>query len=350
MPPHRTSTRQMRTLALWLTFALAGGVALAAACGGDSKANRDDASPTAALTPITLMLNWTPNNHHAGIYIAQQNGWYREAGIDLKIVEPGEAGADQVVAAGGADFGISQAESLLPARAAGAPLVSIATLLPHNDSSFFSLASAGIKRPKDLEGKTYGGYGGPLERELLNTLVRCDGGDPAKVKMVEVGNVDYLAGMEQKRFDFVWVFEGWDTLRARQVEGKNVDSIKFTDWLRCVPDWYTPVIMTTERTIQQRPEIVRAFLAATARGYAVAQQQPDVAAKLLLQAAPELDGRLVNASATYHATRYADAGHPWGVQDAKVWSDFAAFLRKSGLLEKDVPTEKVFTNDFLPKR
>ncbi|MDP2327968.1 MAG: ABC transporter substrate-binding protein, partial [Dehalococcoidia bacterium] len=104
----------------------------------------EEPEPAEALTPVTLMLNWTPNNHHAGIYIAQANGWYREAGIDLTIVEPAAAGADQVVAAGGADFGISQAESILPARAAGAEVVSIATLLPHNDSSMMALAASGI--------------------------------------------------------------------------------------------------------------------------------------------------------------------------------------------------------------
>lgn len=306
--------------------------------------------PAGGLTPVTLMLNWTPNNHHAGIYAALQNGWYRDEGIDLKIVEPAAAGADQVVAAGGADFGISQAESLLPARAAGAPVVSIATLLPHNDSSFFALASTGIKRPKDFEGKTYGGYGGPLERELLATLVKCDGGDPAKVKQVEVGNIDYLPGMEQKRFDFVWVFEGWDVLRAREVEHKDVTSVKFTDWEKCVPDWYTPVIIANEKTIKERPELVRKFLKATARGYGLAIGNPDQAATLLLKSAPELDKGLVTASAKYHAPKYAAKGRAWGVQEAQVWTDFAAFLRKSGLLEKDVAADAAFTNDFLPKQ
>lgn len=306
--------------------------------------------PAGRLTPVTLMLNWTPNNHHAGIYAALQNGWYKEAGIDLKIVEPASAGADQVVASGGADFGISQAESLLPARAAGAPVVSIATLLPHNDSSFFALTSSGIKRPKDFEGKTYGGYGGPLETELLSTLVKCDGGDPKKVKQVEVGNIDYLPGMEQKRFDFVWVFEGWDVLRSREVEHKDVTSVKFSDWEKCVPDWYTPVIITSEKTIKERPDLVRKFLKATARGYDLAIEKPDEAAALLLKSAPELDKGLVTASAKYHAPKYAAKGKAWGVQDAKVWTDFAAFLRKSGLLEKDVPASAAFTNDFLPKK
>jgi len=330
------------------TVALAAVVALGLmAC---SSVKKEEGPAAGALTSVTLMLNWTPNNHHAGIYAALQNGWYRDEGIDLKIVEPAAAGADQVVASGGADFGISQAESLLPARAAGAAVVSIATLLPHNDSSFFALTSAGIKRPKDFEGKTYGGYGGPLERELLSTLVKCDGGDPAKVKQVEVGNIDYLPGMEQQRFDFVWVFEGWDVLRAREVEHKDVTSVKFTDWEKCVPDWYTPVVIASEKTLKEQPDLVRKFLKATARGYDLAIANPDQAATLLLKSAPELDKGLVTASAKYHAPKYAAKGKAWGVQEVKVWTDFTAFLRKSGLLEKDVPANAAFTNDFLPKK
>lgn len=323
-----------------LTLAALGLVAVAC--------SSDEPEPAEALTPVTLMLNWTPNNHHAGIYIARANGWYREAGIDLTIVEPAAAGADQVVAAGGADFGISQAESILPARAAGADVVSIATLLPHNDSSMMALAASGITRPRDFQGKTYGGYGGPLENELLDRLVECDGGDPSLVKRVEVGNIDYLAGMDQGRFDFVWVFEGWDALRAREVEGRPINSVAFIDYLDCIPDWYTPTIITSAKTIEERPELVRAFLAATARGYQVAIDDPEQAATLLLQAVPELDEALVRASATYHASRYADEGRPWGVQEADVWTRFEAFLRQSGLLEVDVDPATAFTNDLLP--
>ncbi|MCC6237814.1 MAG: ABC transporter substrate-binding protein [Dehalococcoidia bacterium] len=310
----------------------------------------DEDAPTAdGLTPVTLMLNWTPNNHHAGIYLAEARGWYGEAGIDLRIVEPSQAGADAVVATGGADFGISQSESLLPARSEGAPIVAIATLLPYNDSSLMVLGDRGITRPRDLAGKRYGGYGGALETQLVKTLVACDGADPESVNFVEVGNIDYLVGMSSGRFDFVWVFEGWDVLRARAVTGANVASIKFVDYQNCIPDWYTPIIIASEKTLAERPELARRFLEATTRGYQAAAREPLEAANALLAAAPELDADLVKASAVYHASRYlADDGR-WGFQQADTWSRFAAFLRRAKLLEKDVDTTKAFTNDYLPR-
>lgn len=311
--------------------------------GGDTTAGDDGQQ-----RDVTLMLNWTPNAQHAGIYAARELGYYEDAGIDLEIVEPAETGVEPVVASGGAEFGIAQAESLLPARAAGVPVVSIATLLPHNDSSLMFLADAGIARPRDLEDHTYGGYGGSLETELINRLVECDGGDPSKVEFVEVGNVDYLTGMQRDRFDFAWVFNGWDALRADTVDGVDVETLPFIDYEACIPDWYTPLLLTSEDTIADDPELVEDFLAATARGYALAISDPQQAADLLLAAAPELDRALVEASTSYHAERFAEEGEPWGVQDAEVWSDFGDFLVDAGLLEETLDTQAVFTDEFLP--
>lgn len=323
--------------------------ALAVATLGLAACTDADEAETApiAVVDATLMLNWTPNAQHAGIYLAHANGWYEEAGIRLTIVEPAVTGADQVVGSGAAQFGISQAESILPARAAGVPVVSIAAILPHNDSSFMALASSGITRPADFAGRTYGGYGGLLETELLAQLMSCDGADPATLNHVEVGNIDYLSAMDQGHFDFVWVFEGWDVLRAREVEGVAVNSVAFVDWLDCIPDWYTPTFITSEALIAQDPDLVRAFLAATFRGYRAAMADPQAAADALLAAAPELDEALVRLSTEYHATRFEDED-AWGTQQHAVWQDFAAFLLDAGLLEQEVDAGAAFTNAFLP--
>jgi len=301
-----------------------------------------------ARRDVILMLNWTPNAQHAGIYAADQLGFYDEAGIDLEIVEPATSGVEPVVAQGEADFGLAQAESLLPARAAGVPVVSIASLLPHNDSSLMALSDSGITRPRDLEQHTYGGYGGALETELINRLVTCDGGDPDEVEFVEVGNVDYLTGMQRDRFDFAWVFNGWDALRAEAVDGVDMSTIPFVEHTDCIPDWYTPLVLTSESMLEDDPDLVTDFLTATSRGYWVAIDDPERAAALLLEAVPELDRELVEASAEYHSTRFVDPDRPWGHQEAQVWSDFAAFLVDAGLLDEPIDITEAFTDEFVP--
>ena len=330
-----------------MALLVVGLLALAACSSGGGSGDGDDAAG-GGTREVTLMLNWTPNAQHAGIYAAEALGYYEDAGIDLTIVEPADTGVEPVVAQGDADFGIAQAESLLPARAAGVPVVSIATLLPHNDSSLMALADSGIERPRDLEGRTYGGYGGALETELVQRLVECDGGDPDRVEFVEVGNVDYLTGMQRDRFDFAWVFNGWDALAAEEVQDVAVTTIPFIGHLDCIPDWYTPLLLTSESTLEEDPELVRDLLAATARGYELAVADPGRAADLLLDAVPELDRDLVEASTTYHASRFIEDGQAWGHQEAAVWSDFGAFLVEAGLLDEPVDTDAAFTDDVLP--
>ncbi len=318
-------------------------------------------TPTAAVgapengkrTVVTLVLDWTPNTNHSGFYLAKQNGFYKENGLEVNIIEPGADGGLAQLAAGNAQFVVSVAESLLPARAAGVKVVSVASIIQHNTSSLIVPKDRGITRPKELEGKTYGGFGGPLEKALIDKLVTCDGGDPSKVKYVEIGNVDYKIGLERKDYDAVWVFDGWDALRLSEIEGMPLVSMPFFSTAGptagCIPDWYTPLLATSESMIVAKPELVRSFVTATAKGFELARTDAPAAAAALLKGAPELDRALVEKSSAYLATRYADAGTKWGLQDATVWSSFSTFLSDSKILESPVDTANVFTNDFLAK-
>lgn len=320
-----------------------------AACGGDDGPGTN--ADGDGNREVTLMLDWTPNTNHSGFYLARAEGYYRDAGLDVTIIEPSADGGLPQLAAGNAQFAVSVAEQLLPAREQGAEVVSIAAILAHNTSSLVIPADRGVTRPRDLEGKKYGGFGGELEKALLDTLVSCDGGDPSKVQYVEVGNVDYNQGFEQGDFDAVWVFDGWDVIRLRDVLGLEVTTIPFYASLGqagCLPDWYTPLLATSQQLIDEDPELVRSFLAATARGFEDARTDPDGAAKALLAAAPELDAQLVELSAAYLADRYGDAGRAWGGQDPAVWAAFAGFLKENGLLGAEVDETKAFTDEFLP--
>jgi len=321
---------------------LLAGLLAAAGCG-----EQTGGSPEKAKR-VTLVLDWTPNTNHGGIYLAQARGWYRDAGLDVRIIQPGDSGSLQLLASGRADFAISVAEEVLPARAQGLPVVSVGAIIQHNTSSLLALKSSGIARPRDLAGKTYGGYGGVLERALVSALVRCDGADPKTVKFVEVGESDYRIGLTRRLYDFVWIFDGWDKIRMEQIDRLPVTTIPFAAHTDCIPDWYTPLIATNERLLNSDPATARAFMAATARGYREAMARPDQAAGALLDAAPELDRRLVDRSARYLSQRYAGSPARWGRQDAGTWERFSGFLHHAGLLTKRVDVTKAYTNDYLP--
>jgi ABC-type nitrate/sulfonate/bicarbonate transport system substrate-binding protein len=314
-------------------------LAAVAGCGGSST------SPT---QKVTVVLDWTPNTNHAGVYLAKQQGAYEQAGLDVDIVEPDQAGGIAQVAAGNAQFAFSYAEQVLPVRALGTPVVSIATVLRTNTSSLASPSDRKITRPRDLAGKTYGTFGGPIEEPLIKALVACDGGDPDTVRFVDVGNADYNVGFRKHAYDAVWVFDGWDVIRLRAIARTPVTTIAFRDHLDCIPDWYTPVIVTSETLVHEQPELVRAFLAATSEGYRTAISSPQAAADALMTGAPESDRALVEASARFLAPFYASSSGAWGRQDAAVWDGFDAFLRRSKIVTAAAPVADAFTNDFLP--
>ncbi|HVX46650.1 MAG TPA: ABC transporter substrate-binding protein [Mycobacteriales bacterium] len=302
----------------------------------------------AGETKLTLLLDWTPNTNHSGIYIAKVKGWYKKAGIDLRIIEPGQdSNATQMLATGKADFAISTEEDVTPAVAQGLPVVSVGAIMQHNTSSLVALRSSGIRRPRDLAGKKYGGFGGQLEKQLVDAMVSCDGGDPSTVHYVQVGNADYRVGLTKKFYDFIWVFDGWEGLQFTKIDHLKTVSLPFRNYPKCVPDWYTPLIATSQRLIKSDPDVVRKFMQTTRRGYQVAMQDPAAATDALMAAAPDLDRKLVQLSAQYLAGRYSAKPADWGLQQKSVWVRMTKFLRKAGLIDKDIDVGDAFTNRFL---
>jgi ABC-type nitrate/sulfonate/bicarbonate transport system substrate-binding protein len=118
--------------------------------------------------------------------------------------------------------------------------------------------------------------------------------------------------------------------------------------VQCIPDYYTPVIITSEKMIAEQPDLVRRFLAATSAGYRFAIDRPAEAAEILLQAAPELDAELVRRSQQYLATQYQADAPRWGEQKLEVWRAYAQWMAERNLIARMIEPEKAFTNEFLP--
>ena len=120
------------------------------------------------------------------------------------------------------------------------------------------------------------------------------------------------------------------------------------DYFDCVPDYYTPVVIASEDTIANRPEVVKAFMEALSRGYDVAIEDPGEGARLLLAAAPELDTELVNASQDW-LSEYYQAGAPrWGEQKESVWQDYINWMVEHDILSAPISAADAFTKEFLP--
>jgi ABC-type nitrate/sulfonate/bicarbonate transport system substrate-binding protein len=108
------------------------------------------------------------------------------------------------------------------------------------------------------------------------------------------------------------------------------------------------VLITSEKMIAEKPDLVRQFLTATSAGYRFAIENPDAAADILLKAAPELDATLVKRSQQYLAGQYQAEAPRWGEQKLDVWRDYAQWMADRGLIARMIEPEKAFTNQFLP--
>ncbi len=310
--------------------------------------NSKDAKETSKkkLKKVTIVLDWTPNTNHTGLYVAKDQGYFKEQGLDVEIIQPGDTGADQLVASGKADFGVSYQEGITQARVQGVPLVSIAAVIQHNTSGFASPVAKNIKTPKDFEGKTYGGWGSPVEKAVIDSLMKTENADVKKVDIINAGDADFFT-MVKKDVDFAWIYYGWTGVEA-ELRGEKLNMIYLTDYSKKL-DYYTPVLATNEKMIQNDPETVKAFVKAASQGYQYAIDQPDKAADILIKAAPDLDPKLVKKSQQWLADKYQDDAKQWGKQKLEVWENYANWMDDHGLLEGKFDPKKAFTNDFLPQ-
>lgn len=298
------------------------------------------------LQKVSVVLDWTPNTNHTGLYVAKEKGYFSEEGLDVDIIMPGEAGADQLTATGKADFGVSYQESITQARIQGVPLVSIAAIIQHNTSGFASPAEKNIKSPKDFAGKTYGGWGSPVEKSVLDSLMKIENANVEDVSIVNMGDTDFFTAVKRD-IDFAWIFYGWTGVEA-ELRGEKINMVYLTDYTEKL-DYYTPVLATNEKMIEQNPDTVRAFVKAVSKGYEFSIENPEEAAQILLKAAPDLDAELVKKSQEWLAPYYQDDAARWGEQKLEVWENYANWMIENGLLEKELDAQNAFTNEFLPK-
>ena len=303
--------------------------------------------PSEEKQEVIMMLDWVPNTNHTGIFVAQDQGYFHEAGLEVTIIEPGEVYAEQAVSGGAADFGISFQEQLTMARANGVPLVSIAAILQHNTSGFASRGDLDLASPREWESSRYGAYGSPFEEPTLRVLMECDGGDFDQLEVVDTGFADPLALLSENQIDLAWIFYAWQGIQAEQ-QGIDLNLVMLSDWFECIPDYYTPILITSEKMIQEQPEVVRSFVGAITRGYEFAIEDPEAAAQILLQSAPELDTNLVTTSQVWISQQYQADASRWGEQRVQVWEQYTAWMAENGIIQAPIDAQAAMTNEFLP--
>jgi ABC-type nitrate/sulfonate/bicarbonate transport system substrate-binding protein len=357
----REATGRRRTAARRIIVALAlsaavGGVAACSSSSFPSSASAGSGGgSTGPATPVTLALDWTPNTNHTGIFVAQQLGYYRASGIDLRIVPYGSTAPETLVATHKADFGISYQDGLTEAAATGGDITSVYAITQKTDVVIGVRADSGITSPKQLDGKTYAGYGSPLEQPMLKYVIKQAGGT-GTFKDVTL-NTDAYQALYAGQADFALPEPTWEVIQARLV-GKPLRTFDVSDY--GFPPIYSALIASSHQYLSAHATTARAFLAATLKGYQYAAAHPQDAANLLIKANQSaLGGQrdLVSQSAALEASQYyKDPAGKIGVQSEARWKALTDFLYNNGILAdasgKSLAAEpqlsSLYTNAYLP--
>lgn len=299
-----------------------------AGCGGGGA---EPGAPVGA----TLVLDFTPNAVHSGIYAAQRQGFYSDAGIDLTVREPGEStDASKLLAAGRTDFAILDIHDLGIARERGLDLVGVMPLVQRPLAAVIARADTSVRSPRDLQGHTVGVTGLPSDEAVVDSEISADGGDPAKVDRVTIGfnAVSSLAAGKVDAATGFWNAEGV----ALQGQGVPIRIFKVDEY--GAPPYPELILTTSRETLDRKPQLVEAMVAATTRGYEYTVAHPARSLKDLTEAVPSLDRG--EQQAQLKALLPDLQPKPFS---PAVLSEWAGWDLKHGLLERPLDVNAAFS-------
>ncbi|BBZ75227.1 myristoyl transferase [Mycolicibacterium anyangense] len=269
-----------------------------------------------------------PNS--AGFYLARAAGWYAEAGIDLEFLQPDPGVGDGLhyLLRGDAEAAVVPLNRLLQRRSAGQPVVAVAAVNQRALDTVRTVAATGITRLADLSGRRVGLNPTPRGLAVIRTLVERDGGDPDSIEVVDLGSreltLDEIAdGHVDATFGSYWV---WDNLRD-----EATDSLVWHVDEHLGVSYHNYVLAVRHDTAVDDAATVQALVAATARGYRAAAEDPDSAAQLYETITPYFSRRLLLASARAVSTTWLVDGR-WGTLRGELIGPYAQWLARQRII------------------
>ena len=341
------TTHRLSTLLLAMPMALTMGLAVPATARAQAKPEE-----------VKVALYWLRNGEYSAFMVADKKGYFAEEGLAVTLVDGGPSrNPVPAVGAAQADFGLAPSSEIFRARLATAPvdIVALGAVTQVLPLAYIKLANPGDPdpTPKDLEGKTVGIQA--TGAFFLDALARRNGVDMSKVKTeivlanaepLMLGKVDYFAGFTTNQ-TYQIEQEAAKPNALPHVKGKTWKAIPFHQYAVPMP---TNVIFATRKTIKERPETVRKFLRAVAKGMKFEHENVAEAVKLVdaypgqLERAEKLSWRMK----MQHPLEVNDGTRANGLlwTDPKVWADAMAFYKEAGEIPSVLPVAEVMTNAF----
>jgi len=304
------------------------------------------ASPAAAQEQVTLVLNWTPSGDHAPLYYALQQGWYREAGVDLKLEIGRGSGASANRVGAGAEMGIADLGSVMVARGSGADLVAVMNIFANSPQGFYWLKSSGIKSVSDFAGRRLGNPPGDAARVMWPAIARRVGMDPFRVTWVNINPAAKPAALISRQVDGTTFFYNYHYIMQREIG----DDLGFASWRSLGLNLYGNSLVANGRFLREKEAVARAVTRVTQRAYlhCIETPAPCIAAMTAAVSGIKPEEEMQNWQLTVSALMDDDAfrarAFGWFVPE-RVREDLAVIRETFGM--KPFEADTVATNALL---
>jgi len=298
---------------------------------------------------VSFILNWVAGGDHAPYYYAQKMGWYKDAGIDLTLLQgKGSSVAAQAAGAGVNTFGLADMATILVAVSKGGDEVAVMDVYANYPGGFYWLKSSGIKSVKDLAGKKMGNPPGDAARALWPALAKANGVDPNSVTWVNVSPGAKLAALKAGTVDAVTEFYNLHHV----YKGALGDNMGYLAWKDAGVNPYGNAIAVNGAFLKAHRATVAAFVKVTQKAFAACVATPDPCIQALVEANSGLQpaDQMVN----WHEVEQLMSDKT-SQKDALGWMDPARMQGTYNLVKEYVGIDnpfdvtKYYTNEFMDK-
>ncbi|PIC68065.1 ABC transporter substrate-binding protein [Sporosarcina sp. P16a] len=305
-------------------------------CTNDTTPANQEETPNNEKKKVSIMLDWYPNAVHSYIYVAQEKGFFNEENVEVDIQFPANpTDPMNLTAAGKVTLGLYYQPDVILAQAnENIPVKAIASIVREPLNYTVMLEESSIQSPKDLEGKTVGYPGIPLNESLIKTMVTNDGGDYDKVNMIDVG-FELESSLVSKRVDAVT-----GTFINHEVpvmDSKGFKTRYFNPVDYGVPNYSEIVLLTSDDTWDKEQDAIQAFWRAAQKGYEFMVEQPEEALDLLLnnqdQANFPLDKAIETESLQVLLPKMDTDGEAFGTLDETSWKEVRDWLHEMEMIK-----------------